>query len=123
MKVLVVDDSATMRRIVINSLQRSGVLDVVEAGDGGEALSRFDATIDVVIVDWNMPGMTGVEFTRALRLRDDGTAVPVVMILARSVEHDAEAAFDAGISATIVKPFTPKQLEDTLAALRFARAA
>ena len=67
MKFLVVDDSSTMRRIVVNSLQRIGFTDVVEAGDGQEALDRFDASMRFVITDWNMPNMTGTEFARALR--------------------------------------------------------
>ena len=67
MKFLVVDDSATMRRIVINSLQRIGFNDTVEAGDGQEALEKFDSSVKFVITDWNMPNMTGTEFTKVLR--------------------------------------------------------
>ena len=72
MKFLVVDDSATMRRIVINSLQRIGFADTVEAGDGQEALAKFDSSIGFIITDWNMPNMSGTEFTKALRTRPDG---------------------------------------------------
>ena len=69
MRFLVVDDSSTMRRIVVNSLQRIGFTDAVEAGDGEEALAKFDASVKFVITDWNMPNMTGTELARALRER------------------------------------------------------
>ena len=61
-----------MRRIVVNSLQRIGVTDVVEAADGQEALNKFDSSVGFIITDWNMPNMAGVDFARAIRARDDG---------------------------------------------------
>ena len=67
MKCLVVDDSATMRRIVVNSLKTIGYSDVVEAGDGKEALAKCDGTVEMVITDWNMPNMGGLELVKALR--------------------------------------------------------
>ena len=67
MKFLVVDDSATMRRIVMNSLRRIGFSDFVEASDGVEALDSFDPSIEFVITDWNMPNMGGIDFVRQLR--------------------------------------------------------
>ncbi len=88
MKFLVVDDSATMRRIVVNSLQRIGFTNCVEAADGVEALARFDSSIAFVITDWNMPNMSGTELVQALRQRDDGRTVPVLMVTARSVRED-----------------------------------
>ena len=88
MKFLVVDDSATMRRIVVNSLQRVGFNDIVEAGDGQEALGRFDASVGIVITDWNMPSMSGIDLARALRARPDGQSVPILMVTTRSVKED-----------------------------------
>jgi two-component system chemotaxis response regulator CheY len=114
MKFLVVDDSPTMRRIVINSLQRIGFDDTVEAADGREALQRFDASVGFVITDWNMPNMTGVELTRSLRVHVDGSAVPVLMVTARSVREDIIAAVEAGVNNYIVKPFTPQLLKDKI---------
>lgn len=114
MKFLVVDDSATMRRIVINSLQRIGFTDTVEAGDGGEALQRFDASIGFVITDWNMPNMSGIEFTRALRAHPEGATVPILMVTTRSVREDIMAAVEAGVNNYIVKPFTPQVLKDKI---------
>ena len=114
MKFLVIDDSATMRRIVINSLQRIGFSDTVEAGDGMEALERFDASVGFIITDWNMPNMSGVDFTRALRARPDGSGVPILMVTTRSVREDILAAIEAGVNNYIVKPFTPQVLKEKI---------
>lgn len=123
MKFLVVDDSATMRRIVINSLQRIGFSDTVEAGDGQEALAKFDSSVNFVITDWNMPNMSGTEFTKALRQRADGASVPVLMVTARSVKEDILTAMEAGVNNYIVKPFTPQVLKEKIDALLPAKAA
>lgn len=117
MKFLVVDDSATMRRIVVNSLQRIGFSETAEAADGIEALARFDSSIDFVITDWNMPNMSGTDFTKALRLREDGRSVPVLMVTARSVRDDILLAMEAGVNNYIVKPFTPQVLKEKIDAL------
>lgn len=117
MKFLVVDDSATMRRIVVNSLQRIGFNETVEAADGVEALAKFDDSISFVITDWNMPNMSGTEFTKALRLRSDGKDVPVLMVTARSVRDDILIAMEAGVNNYIVKPFTPQVLKEKIDAL------
>ena len=114
MKFLVIDDSATMRRIIVNSLQRIGYNDCVEAGDGVEALRVFTPDIGVIITDWNMPGMTGVDFVRALRERPDGKAVPVLMVTTRSIKQDIVQAMQAGVNNYIVKPFTPQILKEKI---------
>jgi len=123
MKFLVVDDSVTMRRILVNSLQRIGYTDVVEAGDGQEALAKFDGSIGFVITDWNMPNMSGTEFTKAIRSRPDGATVPVLMVTARSVKEDIMVALQAGVNNYIVKPFTPQVLKEKVDALSPAAAA
>ncbi len=115
MKFLVVDDSSTMRRIVVNSLQRIGFTDTVEAGDGQEALAKFDESVKFVITDWNMPNMTGTELARALRER--GEQVPILMVTARSVREDIIEAMEAGVNNYIVKPFTPQVLKEKIDAL------
>jgi two-component system chemotaxis response regulator CheY len=115
MRFLVVDDSAPMRRIVINSLHRVGITDVVEAGDGHEALERFDASVGFVITDWSMPTMSGTELARALRAR--GEQVPILLVTARSVREDILEAMAAGVSNYIVKPFTPQILKEKIDAL------
>jgi two-component system chemotaxis response regulator CheY len=122
MKFLVVDDSATMRRIVVNSLQRIGFSETVEAADGVEALAKFDDSIGFVITDWNMPNMSGTELTKALRLRGDGKFVPVLMVTARSVRDDILVAMEAGVNNYIVKPFTPQVLKEKIEAILPAAA-
>ena len=125
MKFLVVDDSATMRRIVVNSLQRIGFSDCVEAGDGREALEKYDpAAVDFVITDWNMPNMSGTDLAKGLRARTDaGRTVPILMVTARSVKEDILTAMEAGVNNYIVKPFTPQVLKEKIDALLTAPAA
>ena len=114
MKFLVVDDSVTMRRIIVNSLQRIGYTDTVEAGDGQEALRMYDGSYQFVITDWNMPNMSGIDFARALRSRPDGKQVPILMITTRSVREDILAAVQAGVNNYILKPFTPPVLKEKI---------
>jgi two-component system chemotaxis response regulator CheY len=123
MKFLIIDDSATMRRIVVNSLQRIGVTDVVEAGDGREALNKFDSSIGFIITDWNMPNMAGVDFARAIRARDDGKTVPILMMTTRSLREDIITALESGVNNYVVKPFTPQVLKEKIDALLTAGAA
>jgi two-component system chemotaxis response regulator CheY len=123
MKFLVVDDSSTMRRIVVQSLQRIGFEETVEAGDGREALEKFDPSVKFVITDWNMPNMTGTELARALRDRADGKLVPILMVTARSVRDDIIEAMEAGVNNYIVKPFTPQILKEKIDALLSVAAA
>lgn len=121
MKFLVVDDSATMRRILINSLQRIGYTTCVEAGDGAEALEKFDPSIQFVITDWNMPNMSGIEFARALRA--NSATVPILMVTTRSVREDIMAAIEAGVNNYIVKPFTPQVLKEKIDAVLAGQGA
>ncbi|MDH5588714.1 MAG: response regulator [Gemmatimonadota bacterium] len=114
MKFLVVDDSATMRRIVVNSLNRIGYSEVVEAGDGHEALAAFDASIQFVITDWNMPNMGGLDFVKAVRAKDEGKKIPIIMVTTRSVREDIVLAAQAGVNNYVVKPFTPQVLKEKI---------
>jgi two-component system chemotaxis response regulator CheY len=116
-KFLVVDDSATMRRILINSLQRIGFGDCTEAADGREAIEKFDRSIQFVITDWNMPNVSGIDLVRALRAHPDGRNVPVLMVTTRSVKEDIVAAIEAGVNNYIVKPFTPQVLKEKIDAI------
>jgi two-component system chemotaxis response regulator CheY len=117
MKFLVVDDSATMRHIVVSSLGRIGYGEVVEAVDGLEALAKFDASVDFVITDGSMPNMGGAELARALRRREDGRMVPILLVTARNVREDVDAALAAGVSGWVAKPFTPQVLKQRIAEL------
>jgi two-component system chemotaxis response regulator CheY len=114
MKFLVVDDSATMRRILVNSLQRIGHGECVEAEDGVEALEKLDASIGFVITDWNMPKMSGTELVRAMRDREDGRSVPILMVTRRGAREDVVTAVEAGANSCIVKPFTPQVLKEMI---------
>ena len=117
MKFLVVDDSATMRRIVVNSLKRIGFESFVEAEDGREALDTFDESIDFVITDWNMPTMGGLDFVKALRGSEEGKSVPILMVTTRSVREDIVQAAQAGVNNYVVKPFTPQVLREKIDAV------
>ncbi len=123
MKILVVDDSATMRRILVNSLQRIGYSECVEASDGREAVDKFDSSIQFVITDWNMPNMSGLDLAKALRAHADGKSVPILMVTTRSVKEDIIAAIQAGVNNYIVKPFTPQVLKEKIDAVLSGAAA
>ncbi|MFN8587740.1 MAG: response regulator [Candidatus Eisenbacteria bacterium] len=110
MKCLVVDDSAITRRILVNSLRSIGFQEIVEAGDGKQALHLCDSNVDVVLTDWNMPGMAGVELVRALRANPEFSALPVLLITSRNGKEDVVEAANAGIDGYIIKPFTPEVL-------------
>jgi len=114
MKFLVVDDSLTMRRIIVNALQRIGYTDAVEASNGEEALTRFDESITFIITDWNMPVMSGLEFARAIRANAIGHAVPILMVTTRGAREDIVAAVEAGVNNYILKPFTPSVLKEKI---------
>lgn len=114
MKVLVVDDSPTMRRIVVNALQRIGYTDTVEAEDGLSALSKLSAGVGLIITDWSMPAMSGPEFTRAVRSHPSGRAIPILMVTTRGAREEIVAAVDAGVTSYIHKPFTPPVLKEKI---------
>jgi two-component system chemotaxis response regulator CheY len=114
MKFLIIDDSSTMRRILINSLQRIGFTDVVQAADGQQALELFDASIQFIITDWNMPNMSGLDFAKAVRLRDHGKTIPILMVTTRGSQSDILGALQAGVTGYILKPFMPAVLKEKI---------
>ena len=115
MRFLVVDDSATMRRIIVNSLGRLGYADVVESDDGASALTAFkQGGIQFIITDWNMQQMSGLEFSRRVREHPLGVSVPILMITTRSAREDILAAVDAGVNNYVLKPFTPAVLKEKI---------
>ena len=120
LKIMAVDDSPTMRRIIINTLKRAGFTNVVEATDGKDALVKMKVEqVDFVITDWNMPEMDGLTFVTSLRSIEEFKSLPVLMVTTRSVKEDILDAMKAGVNNYIVKPFTPDTLkakiEQTLA--------
>ena len=116
-KYLVVDGSATMRRIVANSLQRMGPCEVLEAADETEALQKFDTSVGFIIADWPRSNLSGVDFVRQVRARDDGKQVPILMMSTRAQRADIMAALEAGVNHYVVKPFTQQLFKEKLDAL------
>jgi two-component system chemotaxis response regulator CheY len=115
LKILVVDDSATMRRIVLNALKEGGYTDVIEASDGKDALEKLMTDkIDFIITDWNMPNMSGLEFTRAVRSETFIQHIPILMVTTRGVKQDIVEALQARVNNYIVKPFTPQLLKEKI---------
>lgn len=114
MRCLVVDDSTTMRRILVNTLRTIGIVDVVEAGHGKEALAKWDTGFDLVITDWNMPVMGGLDLLRRLRAAPATARTPVLMVTTRGAKEDILAAMDAGVTGYILKPFTPEVLREKI---------
>ncbi len=116
LKFLIVDDSVTMRRIVINSLKNLGYENYVEAADGKEAMAKLgiDPTINFIITDWNMPNMSGLEFTKAVRGDANFQNIPILMVTTRGVKEDIVEALQAKVSNYVVKPFTPQVLKEKI---------
>ncbi|RMF56645.1 MAG: response regulator [Calditrichaeota bacterium] len=115
MRFLAVDDSPTMRRIVVNTLKRIGFNDVVEATNGKDALVKlYSEKIDFIITDWNMPEMNGLEFVQAVKADDNYKNIPILMITTRGVKDDIIQAMKVGVSSYIVKPFTPQTLKEKI---------
>jgi two-component system chemotaxis response regulator CheY len=115
MKVLAVDDFPTMRRIVKTLLRQLGYANISEAEDGQAALAKLQQEkFDLVLLDWNMPRMTGLELLKAIRSDDTLRHIPVVMITAEGRKEDVLEAVKAGVSNFIVKPFTAETLEEKL---------
>jgi two-component system chemotaxis response regulator CheY len=115
MKVLVVDDMVTMRRIVKNILKQLGFGNVDEAENGQEALQKLRAdTFGFVVSDWNMPIMTGIDMLRAIRADEKLKAIPVLMVTAEAQQSNLVEAVQAGVSNYIVKPFTAETMQEKI---------
>ncbi len=116
-KVLLVDDSATMRKIVKRKIKEVGfaVDEFFEAGDGQQALEVvFNNTVDLVLLDWNMPIMNGLEFVQSLRSVDLPKKIPVIMITTEGSPEKITEATSSGVDGFILKPITTEHLRDGL---------
>ena len=112
MKILAVDDSATMRRIIKNQLKQSGFDQVDEAENGREALGLLKAGgYDLLITDWNMPEMCGLDLVKEVRRADALKTLPILMITTVSGKEDIVTALRAGVSNYVVKPFDASTLQ------------
>src|SRR5262245_46642802 len=115
MRFLIVDDSSTMRRIIINTLNKLGHQDVQEAGNGKEGLDRLTSgPVDMIITDWNMPEMSGIDFIRAVRTSSNVKDVPVLMVTTNAAKDDIVEALKAGVNSYVVKPFTPETMKEKI---------
>jgi len=114
-KVLVVDDFATMRRIVKGVLKQLGFKDIIEADDGTTALDELKKeNIGLIVSDWNMPKMTGLELLKKVRQDEQLKEIPFIMVTAEGQKENVIEAVKAGVSNYIVKPFTPETLSEKL---------
>jgi two-component system chemotaxis response regulator CheY len=115
MRVLTVDDSATMRRIIKNQLKQVGYDEVDEAGNGREALTLLARSrYDLLITDWNMPEMSGLELVQEIR-RSEHRALPILMVTTVAGKDEIVAALKAGVNNYVVKPFDAGTLQAKIA--------
>jgi two-component system chemotaxis response regulator CheY len=115
MKVLVVDDFATMRRIVKGVLKQLGFSDIIEAENGSSALDELKKeNVGLIVSDWNMPKMTGLDLLKAVREDEKLKSIPFIMVTAEGQKENVLEAVKAGVSNYIVKPFTPETFNEKL---------
>ena len=114
-KVLVVDDFATMRRIIKNVLKQLGFTKVLEADDGTTALEILkENKVDLIISDWNMPNMTGLDLLKTIRGEKTTQSIPFLMVTAEAQKDNVIQAVQSGVSNYLVKPFTAEAIKEKL---------
>lgn len=115
MKILIVDDFSTMRRIIKNLLRDLGFNNTEEADDGNTGLPKLqNGNFDFLVTDWNMPGMTGIELLRAVRADEKLMNMPVLMVTAEAKKEQIILAAQEGVNGYIVKPFTAQTLKEKI---------
>lgn len=115
MKILIVDDFSTMRRIIKNLLRDLGFTNTAEADDGTTALPMLQSgNFDFLVTDWNMPGMNGIELLRAVRADERLRLLPVLMVTAEAKRDQIIEAAQAGVNGYVVKPFTAQALKEKI---------
>ncbi|MCW9012389.1 MAG: chemotaxis response regulator CheY [Gammaproteobacteria bacterium] len=115
MKILIVDDFSTMRRIIKNLLRDLGFNNTDEADDGNTGLPKLQSgNYDFLVTDWNMPGMTGIDLLRAVRADDKLKDLPVLMVTAEAKKEQIVMAAQEGVNGYIVKPFTAQTLKEKI---------
>ena len=119
MKILLVDDSSTMRRIQKNTLASLGYSDVIEAEDGADALEKLrqNADVQLVLMDWNMPNMTGIESLKAIKNNPATKNIPVMMVTSEAEKSKIVEAIQNGASNYLVKPFEASALKEKIAGI------
>jgi two-component system chemotaxis response regulator CheY len=107
MQVLVIDDSATMRKIIKDSLSKIGNFEIVESENCDDGLQQLaNTSVNLILVDWNMPGMSGIDFTKAVRSSPALAKIPIIMITSNAEKQHVLSAVTAGVNDYIMKPFT-----------------
>lgn len=115
MKILIVDDFSTMRRIIKNLLRDLGFTNTSEADDGSSALPMLqNGSFDFLVTDWNMPGMTGIDLLKAVRADDKLKNLPILMVTAEAKRDQIIEAAQAGVNGYVVKPFTAAVLKEKI---------
>ncbi|WP_211197962.1 chemotaxis response regulator CheY [Permianibacter fluminis] len=115
MKILIVDDFSTMRRIIKNLLRDLGFTNTSEADDGATALPMLqNGNFDFLITDWNMPGMQGIDLLKTVRADPNLNTLPVLMVTAEAKREQIVEAAQSGVNGYIVKPFTAQTLEEKI---------
>ncbi|MDH5484943.1 MAG: chemotaxis response regulator CheY [Gammaproteobacteria bacterium] len=115
MKILIVDDFSTMRRIIKNLLRDLGFNNTQEADDGNTGLPMLQSgNFDFLVTDWNMPGMTGIDLLRAVRADEKLKTLPVLMVTAEAKKEQIVMAAQEGVNGYIVKPFTAQTLKEKI---------
>ncbi|WP_425347667.1 chemotaxis response regulator CheY [Spartinivicinus poritis] len=115
MKILIVDDFSTMRRIIKNLLRDLGFTNTSEADDGQTALPMLQSGgFDFLVTDWNMPGMTGIDLLKAVRADPKLNTLPVLMVTAEAKRDQIIEAAQAGVNGYVVKPFTAAVLKEKI---------
>ncbi len=115
MKVLIVDDFATIRRILRNILKQIGFTNIVEADDGNTALKELKKEkFDLILCDWNMPEMPGIDLLKTLKADEKLKDIPFVMVTAEAQKENIIEAIKAGTNSYIVKPFTAETINEIL---------
>lgn len=115
MRILVVDDAQTMRRIIVNLLRQLGFTNMTEADDGTTAWEKLGMErIDLIISDWNMPKMTGIDLLKKVRESESYKTTPFIMVTAEGKRENVIAAVQAGVSNYIVKPFNAATLKEKM---------
>lgn len=119
MKILLVDDSSTMRRIQMNTLKSLGFDDVVQAEDGQDALNKLKENPEVrlVLLDWNMPNMNGIDCLKAIKANPATKAVPVMMVTSEAEKSKIIEAIQSGASNYLVKPFEAEALKEKISGI------
>ncbi len=119
MKILLVDDSSTMRRIQMNTLKSLGYEEVVQAEDGQDALNKLKENPDVrlVLLDWNMPNMNGIDCLKAIKANPTTKAVPVMMVTSEAEKSKIIEAIQNGASNYLVKPFEAEALKEKISGI------